>query len=145
MGYRPLSCRSRRMKIAKTTTKGTMTTLLIDADGVAFKAAAAVQKSIRWDDDILTSHADLNEAKDVFQTQIEKLQDATHADAVLCFSCPSRRYFRHDLWPTYKGHRKDAPPLALRDLKAWASDTWKTYTKPGLEADDVIGILATND
>lgn len=55
---------------------GTMTTLLIDADGVAFRAAAAVQTSIQWDDDIITTHADLNDAKDAFDAQIAKYNAA---------------------------------------------------------------------
>lgn len=123
-----------------------MTTLLIDADGVAFQVASAVQTSIQWDDDILTSHADLNEAKQGFAAQIAKFRTATDeaADIALCFSCPTRRYFRHDLWPDYKGNRKGTSPLALKPLREWASEEWPTWTKPNLEADDVLGILATH-
>ena len=125
---------------------GTMTTLLIDADGTAFRAAAAVQTSIQWDDDIITTHADLNDAKDAFDAQIAKYNAAAGGDCkiVLCFSCPSRRYFRHDLWADYKGNRKSASPLALKPLKEWATEQHPTWTKPGLEADDVLGILATH-
>lgn len=122
-----------------------MTTLLIDADGVAFKAASAVQRTILWEDDVATTHADFNEAKDAFNTILGTLPKTSEDDGVvLCFSCPSRRYFRHDLLPTYKGNRKSTPPLLLRELKQWASETWETKTKPGLEADDVLGILATH-
>ena len=125
---------------------GTMTTLLIDADGTAFRAAAAVQTSIQWDDDIITTHADLNDAKDAFDAQIAKYNAAAGGDCkiVLCFSCPSRRYFRHDLWADYKGNRKSASPLALKPLKEWATEQHPTWTKPGLEVDDVLGILATH-
>ncbi len=123
-----------------------MTTLLIDADGVAFQAASAVQRGILWDDDTYTLHADRGEAQDKFLDLIDSIQEAVSPDAeiILCYSCPSRRYFRHDLLPTYKGNRKDMPPLALRDLKAWSSIEFNARTKPGLEADDVLGILATH-
>lgn len=124
-----------------------VTTLLIDADGVAFQAAAAVQRGIRWDDDIYTLHADLGEAKDVFRGTIERIcecADDTDARVILAYSCPTRHYFRHDLLPTYKANRKDAPPLVLRDLKEWSKGEWESRTKPGLEADDVLGILATH-
>jgi DNA polymerase-1 len=122
-----------------------MTTLLIDADGVAFRAAAAVQTSIQWDDDIITTHADLNEAKNAFEAQLWRIRAAAdEADIVLCFSCPTRRYFRHDLWADYKGNRKAASPLALKPLKEWATEQYQTWTKPALEADDVLGILATH-
>jgi DNA polymerase-1 len=124
-----------------------VTTLLIDADGVAFQAAAAVQRGIRWSDDIYTTHADLNEAKDVYGRAIATIADAAgvpDANVILAYSCPTRHYFRHDLLPTYKGNRKDAPPLVLRDLKEWSKGEWDSRTKPGLEADDVLGILATH-
>lgn len=106
-----------------------------------------MQKVIRWDDDILTTHADLNEAIDAFENLLETYVRAAEdesAEIILCYSCPSRHYFRHDLLETYKGNRKDAPPLALRPLKEWSAEKYVTKTKPNLEADDVIGILATH-
>lgn len=119
----------------------------MDADGVAFRAAAAVQKSILWDDDIATNHADLEEAKGAFDGLIQTYLDVIDDDArvLLCYSCPSRRYFRHDLYPEYKGHRSGSPPLLLPDLKKWSMEAYPdSRTKPGLEADDVLGILATH-
>jgi len=114
-----------------------------------------VQKHIRWDDDIYTSHADLKEAQNAFTAAIEGLRERVAADpgiqmfdeevdVILCFSCPSRRYFRHDLLPTYKATRKGERPMVLSDLNAWASEVYETKTKPHLEADDVLGILATH-
>lgn len=106
-----------------------------------------MQKVIRWDDDILTTHADLNEAINAFEELLAKyvrIAEDESAEIILCYSCPSRHYFRHDLLETYKGNRKDAPPLALRDLKAWSAEKYVTKTKPNLEADDVLGILATH-
>jgi DNA polymerase-1 len=124
-----------------------MTTLLIDADGLAFRAAAAVQTTIQWDDEIITSHADLDQAKDAFHHQLDRIIDAAETDlggVILCWSCKTRRYFRHDLWPDYKGNRKGTAPLALKPLREWANETFRSYEKPGLEADDVLGILATH-
>jgi DNA polymerase I len=118
----------------------------VDADGIAFQAASAVQRGIRWDDNIYTLEADGDAAQDVFRAAIQSYIDATDPDAkvILCYSCPTRRYFRHDILPTYKANRKDLPPLALKDLKAWSATEWDSRTKPGLEADDVVGILATH-
>ena len=124
-----------------------MTTLIVDADGLAYEAAAAVQVGIAWDDDIYTLHADLNEAKEVFATKINKLIEATDAKSrvILCYSCPTRRYFRHNILPTYKANRKGTPPpLVLKALKEWTCEEYETKTKSGLEADDVVGILATH-
>ena len=123
-----------------------MTTLLIDADGVAFTAAAAVQRSIHWDDDIITTHADLSEAKDAFSAEIGQYLRATDEDAevILCFSCPTRRYFRHDVLPTYKSNRQGGQsPLCRKPLIEWAKENYDCKVKPKLEADDVLGIMAT--
>lgn len=125
-----------------------MTTLLIDADGVAFRAASAVETSIAWDDDIHTNHADLKEAIRSFESLMSRIIDGVgrkgNHEEVMCFSCPTRTYFRHHILPTYKGNRKAKPPLVLKALKAWIEENYKTYTKPHLEADDVLGVLMTN-
>lgn len=126
----------------------TKTSLLIDADGIVFAAAAAVEKTIPWDDDIYTTHADLNEAKKIVHEQIGNLVDkANGAVPVLAFSCPTRKYFRHSIYPAYKSHRGKAmrPPLVRRDLTEWAMIEYESWTRPGLEADDVLGIIMTSD
>lgn len=67
-----------------------------------------------------------------------------NAELVLCFSCPSRHYFRHDVLAGYKANRSAATPIGLRKLKDWINTQYDTKTKPNLEADDVVGILATS-
>lgn len=123
-----------------------MTTLLIDADGLAFRAAAAVEKSVLWDDGVITSHSDLNEAIRTFEALIEECLEAvdTNAHVILAYSCPTRRYFRHEIYPDYKGNRRGGLPLGLPKLRQWSCDNYQNFVKPGLEADDVIGILATH-
>jgi DNA polymerase I len=123
-----------------------MTTLLIDADGYAFKAAAGVQKSFTWDGDNAVPHANLEDAQDVFLATIATISRHAGADeVVLCWSCPTRRYFRHDIFPAYKGNRKGGErPIVLADLRAWAEGRYRSYVKPSLEADDILGILATH-
>lgn len=129
-----------------------MKALLIDADYVAFATASAVQTTILWDDDIATTHADLKQAQDVFvstvRTYAEQIGlDPDEARNILCFSCPSRRYFRHDIADDYKGNRKGARPLILRQLLDWAYAEFgdDVFVRERLEADDVIGILATRN
>jgi DNA polymerase I len=121
--------------------------LIIDADSFAFRAASAAQHGIAWDDDIYTLHADMKEAKVIFVESIECLREAIgpETDVILAYSCPTRRYFRHDLLPTYKGNRKGSiSPLCYKDLKTWSESEYKVKVKPGLEADDIVGILATD-
>lgn len=124
-----------------------MTTLLIDADYVVYATAAGCQTVHRWEDDIVSTHVDLDSAKQALALMIEgikEMADEPDADILLCFSCPTRHYFRHDLYPAYKGNRKGVPPLGLPFLREWAQVEWPSRTKPNLEADDVLGILATH-
>lgn len=125
-----------------------MNTILIDADYTVFSVAAACQVKIPWDDDIITTHIDLDEARRVLSSSISAARDTADMDdahIILCFSCPTRHYFRHDIDASYKSNRKaHAAPLGLRDLREWACSEYDSRWKPNLEADDVIGIMATD-
>lgn len=120
-----------------------MTTLIVDADGLAYQAAAAAQKGIAWDDEIYTVHADFAEAKRCLSNNVAALLTGSECDdLVLCWS--KGPYFRKAVLPSYKANRKGSqPPLVFKDLRAWAFERWPSKEKPGLEADDVVGILAT--
>lgn len=129
-----------------------MTThLLIDADYPLIAASTAAQKNIDWGDGVTTAHASLEDAQRIFEEMLQKIYrvawEADHVDhgLHLCFSCPTRRYFRHDIDPEYKGHRRGGPrPLLVQQLREWVEQNYYCWTRPNLEADDVIGILATH-
>lgn len=59
----------------------------------------------------------------------------------------SKKYFRHEVYPEYKAHRTGGErPMLLSELGKWILDTpgYRPYLRPGLEADDILGILATH-
>ena len=120
-------------------------TLLIDADIFVYKAACAVQRSYDWDDDgdpaILT---DISEAREKFTRLLHDARTGFRkADFIICLS-DSEPSFRKDFWPTYKGQR-GSRPLAYTALREWILEqSWRTYLRPRLEADDILGILATH-
>ena len=61
---------------------------------------------------------------------------------LLCISSDGN--FRKDLDASYKSQRKATrKPLIFPQLKQWVRDTFTCVTYPNLEADDVLGILAT--
>ena len=64
-------------------------------------------------------------------------------ETLVCITGASET-FRHRLWPTYKGNRKPKPP-GYRSFQDWLQEEFKTYLRPGLEADDSLGILMTAD
>lgn len=129
--------------------------LLIDADYLVYATAAGHQQVCRWEDEIVTVHTDLTAAMngidawvaDTVSQIADELGISPHNISVgMAFSCPSRHYFRHDLYPDYKSNRKGTtPPLGLRELREYAGRGWESWTRPNLEADDVLGILATRD
>ncbi len=118
-------------------------TLLIDGDIVAYQAAASVERVSDFGDSVAVT-ADKGEGMsatdDILNGFMEKLNAS---DAIVCLSDPSHRYFRHDFFPEYKASR-GKKPILLAYIKEHLADVWKAKIKPGLEADDVLGILLTN-
>lgn len=119
-----------------------MTVLLIDADITAYMAVASAEEEIQWDEDIWTIHTDLAIAKEKFTKNIDKYREELKVDEYkLCFS--DSQNFRKSLNPQYKGNRKGRKPVGYAPFKQWAMDTYPSFSKPTLEADDCLGILAT--
>jgi DNA polymerase-1 len=120
-------------------------TLLIDGDVVAYKAAAAVETEIDWGEDLWTLHSNLDEAKSVVINQIAGWAERLDAVGVVVSFSDSHN-FRKDIYPLYKSNRKGKrKPVAYKPLVQWMSETWATYVRPGLEGDDVLGILSTSE
>ncbi len=121
-------------------------TLLIDADILLHKAAVKCEEEICWDEEaeIWSLHADLKEAKETLRSAIEGLEEQLGSvRTILCLS--SKRTFRHAIYPAYKANRKKGrKPVVFGPLRAWAQTQWESYEWPGLEADDVLGVLATS-
>jgi DNA polymerase-1 len=119
------------------------TVLLLDADIFCFQICAAVEREIDWGDDLWTLHSDHQEAVQRLEAEVEYLMEKLDAsEVVLCFT--DGENFRKSVYPQYKTNRKDTrKPLAYRALVDHCKETYETFTRPNLEADDVLGILAT--
>lgn len=116
--------------------------LLIDADITAFSSATRAEEEIRWDEDTWTIHSDFSRAKESFDYQLNQYKEATgEKEFKLCFT--GRDNFRKVINPTYKGNRKGRKPVGYSALKEWAMETYPSFCKETLEADDCMGILAT--
>lgn len=85
-------------------------------------------------------------AKAAFEDGLDELLSKIDGvkKTILCLT-DSGNIFRKDIWPGYKAKRK-RKPLALKPLKDWLLHETKhhTYLRPRLEADDIVGILATS-
>jgi len=121
--------------------------LLLDGDIFAFEAASMAEKEIDWGDDLWTVHSWVDDALRHAKNRIESLKKQLNADLVVfVWSDPTGEYFRKDIMPEYKGNRKSGrKPLALKELKFALAEEYEAFMRPKLEADDVMGILATWD
>lgn len=119
------------------------TTLLLDSDIIAFKVAAANEKNTAFGKVV----GDLDEAKFACDDYIDLLKKQLGADDVLvCLSCRETNW-RLDHLPTYKHNRdQDDPrrPDLLAPIKEHMASEYATFLRYSLEADDVMGILATH-
>jgi DNA polymerase-1 len=61
---------------------------------------------------------------------------------ILFFSSPKN--FRKKIYPNYKGHRNRKKPCGYKRLLNWCGDNYTTIVVDNLEADDAIGIYATD-
>lgn len=119
-------------------------TLLIDADLIAYRSAAANEQRIDWGDGVVSHEADLEAAKQAVKETVEWIADGLKAtDLIICMSDEVSN-FRKGIDPTYKSNRNGTErPVHLYDVKDWMAETWPSRSMPHLEADDVMGILAT--
>ena len=120
-----------------------MTTALIDADVLAYQAAAAGEKPINWGDGLWTLHSYEDEVLATFESKLAQILSNVKAkDYILAFTAPDN--FRYSVLPSYKGNRTDKrKPLLLAWVKEAAMAAHPSYLKPTLEGDDCLGILAT--
>ena len=121
------------------------TTLLIDADLYLYRAAVNAEMEIDWGDDIWSLRTDLKVAKKLFTEEIESFCAILDADDVLlCVSDTAN--FRKTVYPAYKSNRKkNRKPVGYKALVDWAKNNWPSHVQATLEADDILGILGSND
>lgn len=118
----------------------------MDGDIVAYKFSTAGEERIDWGEG--TESVETNESKACSNTVewIEHLEKELGANShIICLSDPTRRYWRHDVYPKYKSHRSQGHrPVLVDVIKKFLVDHMKGKIVPTLEADDVLGILATH-
>ncbi|MBP52674.1 MAG: hypothetical protein CMI27_05960 [Opitutae bacterium] len=120
------------------------TTLLIDADVLAYQSAFTAQANIQWDEDLWTVHADLARAKTWIVERLEMFKNKTNADDFILAISDSNN-FRRKLNPMYKANRRSKfAPIGLSPIRDWMAEEYGTVIYPNMEADDVIAILATD-
>lgn len=119
---------------------------LLDSDIIAYAVAARSEENFKFSKSGGTD-AQVVDKKSCWKLCDEVVQkhcDAVKADvAIICLTDPKVN-FRKQLDSTYKANRKGTVKPVLLDLaKEYLFEQYRSYIRPRLEADDVMGILAT--
>jgi len=117
--------------------------LLIDGDILIYKIATQNEVDTHWGNGFWTLHCDENECKADVDAQIEDLGSQLEADDYVV-ALTDTNNFRKDVLPTYKANRKDKrKPMVLNALRQYVMEKHNGVIWKNLEADDVLGIMAT--
>lgn len=125
--------------------------LLLDADMLCFVSCSSVEREINWGDGLWTLHADAKEAETqvddrvegIVTTILDKLNYVGEYKIIMCLSDPKAN-FRKTLLSTYKANRiGKRKPVCYSEVLTWIKTNYITKMISTLEADDVVGILAT--
>jgi len=120
-----------------------MTTLLVDGDIVAYRAAAASETPIHWGEDLWTLHSYADEAYEYASSMIDGLLEQSKCSTALVL-LSDKSNFRKEIDTEYKANRiGQRKPICLREVRERMQANMKTKMVDGLEADDLIGIFAT--
>jgi DNA polymerase-1 len=120
---------------------------LIDGDIVVYQAAFGAETYTDWgdEDDTITISGSKSETRAAIDNLINEIVFAVNADRVLLVFSDSKN-FRKDVYKLYKSNRKgNRKPVTHAYGVAYVESKYETMARPRLEADDILGIVATGD
>ena len=119
--------------------------LLIDADYIVYKSCASCESEIDWGNDVIMVVSKFSEAYGQCQRELSKIKlEFPFAEEVILFFSDSQN-FRKKILPDYKGHRNRKKPCGYRRVIEELKTEYHVITMDTLEADDAIGIYATQN
>ncbi len=117
---------------------------LIDGDVLVYKAAWAAEQGIEWEDGVHTLHVEPETLRQIIETVLAVIERAINPSRIVMTLSDPGRLFRHEVYPDYKGNRKASrKPIAWKAARRYVEEKLSGLWRPRLEADDVMGILAT--
>ena len=118
--------------------------LLLDTDIFAYQATTSAETEVDLGGDIWSLTMDMQQAKDTFEATIDGIKARLETNDVLCCMSDHAGNFRKQVWPDYKSNRrKSRKPVGYVAFCDWVRETYSTASRPQLEADDVMGIIAS--
>jgi len=117
--------------------------LLIDGDILAYQIATNNEVETNWGDGLWTLHSDENSCKQQFDAVVDDLGSNLSADDYIV-ALTDKNNFRKDILPTYKSNRNTKrKPIVLNAMREHIMEKHNGVIWKNLEADDVMGIMAT--
>ena len=117
--------------------------LLIDGDILAYKIATSNEVDTHWGNGFWTLHCDEIQCKHEVDAKIDDLGQSLEADDYVV-ALTDKNNFRKDVLPSYKDNRKQRrKPMVLNALREYIMEKHNGVMWKNLEADDVMGIMAT--
>lgn len=119
--------------------------LVLDADFLVYTIGHKIMKPVDLGDGNVNSTfsmADLRASvDDLFSHFFEELNTR---ECVICLSDPEKNW-RSEIYPPYKQNRKPGTrPMAYESVRRELAARWETLQFPRMEADDLVGALATD-
>jgi 5'-3' exonuclease len=121
-----------------------MSRALLDGDVICYRAAVVQQETYKWSSDTSTTTL-TGSAKDAADYALNLVKAWTKlagcSRATVCFTGPNN--FRKRILPTYKSNRVAGKPLVYQETVMAVEERYRCERVHGLEADDLLGIMAT--
>ena len=117
-------------------------TILVDADIVIYRACAACEREVKWDEFNHVLQSNEEEAWDAVESIMRGITNDVGSKLVAA-ALSGGGNFRKDLSPTYKRHR-GRKPLAYTAIRERYEKAWRCNSVEGLEGDDLLGIWQTS-
>lgn len=124
-----------------------MRTALIDADTLVYMAGLANEYEVQWDPCNWSLFAEFDAACAHLEQQIADIKQRLDCSAVVMALTDYTDPWRKRVMPTYKANRAKLgarKPIVHRPLREYLHQEYRTYQRPGLEGDDILGILVTH-
>ncbi|MDR5812004.1 hypothetical protein QCE62_00180 [Caballeronia sp. LZ033] len=120
-----------------------MTTALIDGDEAIYKATVIKVEDTDWEAETICDRPPtFEEALEAFNRIVAAwVREVDADDYIICLSPKQRGLFRRGIYPAYKGARGEKPEQ-YKPVEDFVFENLNPVWYPGLEADDVMGILS---
>ena len=117
--------------------------LLIDADYIVYKNCAAAETELDFGEDVILVTSNFSDAYNATVKEITRLKDEFGAFSTIKLFFSDVINFRKKIAPSYKGHRNRKKPCGYKRVINKLKTEFEVIVMPELEADDAMGIYAT--